>query len=492
MNSFILSKWSAFERVLLSIIVTLTALRLFSLPFYPFLDRSEARYALIPLHMLISGNWVTPSIDGHTPFWSKPPLSFWLTALSYKEFGINEFAGRLPSFLGFVATLWLVFWIGRKMRDRAFGLLSAAIFGSMGFVYFQAGAVMTDPGLALCVTLSMAAFWAAMTGTGKLSGYLVFVGFGLALLVKGPIGIVLPALGMLAWIVFQGQWREVFSRLPVVTGTLLMLAIAAPWYILAESRTPGFLQYFIVGEHIGRYLEPGWKGSLYEPGLKAPIGMVWLFAIFASLPWSVFVVWLAARHFWRKRPSLLWLRQHPDICFLLCWAVVPLIFLTFSRNLLVTYVLPLAPAFALLTAFVIRAARAERSLFAFALMAIAPLLGIFMIGFVQLRPDSISIPSQSRMIALWKQQRGAQDEPLYYIFQKPYSADFYTRTRAENIRTRSDIDDFPNKPPPFFFIVREKDVAWLSSASLQKATLIGSRNGTLLYRTRQAPAPSNN
>src|SRR6185369_17953834 len=87
--------------------------RLLTLPGYPILDRTEARYAYIGELMVQTGNWITPFIDHDIPFWAKPILSFWLTASSFSIFGINAFAARL---------------LGRGERDKEFGLIAASIF----------------------------------------------------------------------------------------------------------------------------------------------------------------------------------------------------------------------------------------------------------------------------------------------------------------------------------------------------------------------------
>lgn len=128
------------ERWLIGGIAGVLLVRLVLLPMYPIIDKSEARYATVAMHMAKNGDWITPTVDGATPFWAKPPLAFWLTASSYQVFGLNEFAARLPSYLFYLAITWMVFLIGRDVRDRVFGLLAACVFASMGLAFFLAGA----------------------------------------------------------------------------------------------------------------------------------------------------------------------------------------------------------------------------------------------------------------------------------------------------------------------------------------------------------------
>ena len=133
-----------------------------------------------PTTGLPSGDWITPTIDGVAPFWSKPPLAFWTTALSIRLFGPSEFAARLPMLLTVAATAGLTIDLGRVGRDRAFGLLGGCIFASMVLPLSMAGFVLTDQMLTLGTTLAMVAFWRAMTERNRLAGYLFFVGLAIA------------------------------------------------------------------------------------------------------------------------------------------------------------------------------------------------------------------------------------------------------------------------------------------------------------------------
>jgi 4-amino-4-deoxy-L-arabinose transferase-like glycosyltransferase len=136
--------------------------RLVTLPGYPILDRTEARYAYIGELMVQTGNWITPFFDHDVPFWAKPILSFWLTALSFSVLGINVFAARLPAFLLFAGVCWVTFVLGRDERGKVFGLAAACIFASTSLAFYLGGTVMPDPALMLGVTVTMASFWKAV------------------------------------------------------------------------------------------------------------------------------------------------------------------------------------------------------------------------------------------------------------------------------------------------------------------------------------------
>ena len=112
--------------------------------------------------------------------------------------------------------------------------------------------------------------------------------------VQGPLALVLVAAAVLPWSLLPAG-RAQACALPWIGGTILMLALALPWYVMAEIRTPGFLQYFIVGEHFLRFVDPGWQGDLYGTAHKRPYGGIWLDWLLATMPWGLAGLWLFLR-----------------------------------------------------------------------------------------------------------------------------------------------------------------------------------------------------
>jgi 4-amino-4-deoxy-L-arabinose transferase-like glycosyltransferase len=466
---------------LLYALAAIVAVRFLTLPFYPILDKTEARYAEIALRMVQTGNWITPFIEPSVPFWAKPPLSTWASALSYLMLGVNELAARLPSFFAYVAGIALTYRIGADARDRLFGISAALALASMGLAFYLAGAVMTDSMLALGITVVMVAFWKAMTAPDRTWGYLFFAGCAVALLAKGPIGVLLPALAIGAWVAWHNKWRDTWRNLPWIAGTALTLVLALPWYLAAERATPGFLEYFIVGEHFARYLVPGWKGDLYGAGRAFPIGMVWLFAFAAALPWSL--VFLRALVLKRERivvfPPL---GRDPFLIYLLCWALLPLVFFTFARNILLTYVAPCLPAFALLSAHALRAIGQDRDYRVPALAAIAPAVVLAFVIAIAVAPANPRLPSQAHVVAAYdKLQPG--DRALVYLFEKPYSADFYSRGRARLAPTVEDARRLIENPE-IYFAVSAKALSRLPAELRDRLEVAAAGNETLLLHRK--------
>jgi hypothetical protein len=206
------------------------------------------------------------------------------------------------------------------------------------------------------------------------------------------------------------------------------MALAAPWYLLAEWRTPGFLEYFLVGEHWQRFLVSGWKGDLYGSAHDFARGTIWLFAAQALLPWSVLLSLAALR--WKcGRSADAEERSWRRYCLL--WGLAPCLFFTAAGNILWTYVLPGLPGLALAAAAwldrdEIRAG-AEKLLAtglaaSFALMAGA-VIGLDLSGKAQAR-------SAKALVAEYEARRTGS-EPLIFLHRRPFSAAFYSGGKAE-------------------------------------------------------------
>lgn len=335
-------------RALLGLTLGVLFARLLSLATYPLMDTTEARYAEIGRKMVELGDWVTPWYDYGVPFWGKPPLSFWLTALSFKTFGINEFAARLPHFLLGALVLWLL-WQWAALLGRQVAVYTTVLLTGAVLFLISSGAVMTDMSLVLGTTLAMRGFWLGLYGPPaqrRREGWLLFLGLGIGLLAKGPLVFVITGLPLALWTLWNRRLGEVWRGLPWLSGFALALLMALPWYVLAERHTPGFLDYFIVGEHWHRYMTPGWKGDLYGHAHLAPRGSIWLFALEACLPWTLLLPLMA--WFGRRRLQALPAEQQLLRRYLWLNGLMPCLFFTMAPNILATYVLPGLPALALL------------------------------------------------------------------------------------------------------------------------------------------------
>lgn len=419
------------RELLCGVLVLGFLLRLLTLGAYPLTDTTEARYAEIARKMVETGNWLTPQIDYGVPFWGKPPLSFWLTALSYKAFGIGEFTARLPSLLLGIGVCALVFLMARAQKGRDHALRASVVFASSALVIASIGAVMTDPALLLGTALPMVAFWRAQATGSRGWGHAFFIGLAIGLLAKGPIATVLSLGPIFAWAVLGRQWPPPWRALPWLSGSALVVVLVVPWYWAAERATPGFLHYFLIGEHIQRFLVSGWQGDLYGSGHPYPRGTIWLFALLGTLPWSPWWLWRLHRE-GRSGFALAALRADRGWrLYLWCWLLLPMLFFTLSRNILPTYVLPALPAFALLVAdaWQARAERDPRERIA-GLGLVAPVALALITWLLWPR---VGFESQKELLAACRDDVQQQRATLTYYRQRPYSAEFYSGGRAERI-----------------------------------------------------------
>ena len=150
-----------FRRAVPVLIGLLLLARLIGMAVVPLMDTTEARYGETGRIMAELNDWITPWFDYGVPFWGKPPLAFWVTAASFKAFGVNEFAARLPHLAISLFIVGLVAWLaGRRDRDAALPTV-ALITGSFLF-FISAAVVMIDIELILGTTLAMAGFWLAV------------------------------------------------------------------------------------------------------------------------------------------------------------------------------------------------------------------------------------------------------------------------------------------------------------------------------------------
>jgi 4-amino-4-deoxy-L-arabinose transferase-like glycosyltransferase len=305
-------------------------------------DIDEGHNAEAAREMLMADNWVVPTFNFQLRS-DKPALLYWLQILAYRLCGVGEFAARLPSALAALVTVLITYELGRRLFDRATGFLAGLILAST--VMFCAAAHFANPDALLCAltTLTLLIFWSAYRRGSR--GWFVPVGMtaGLAVLAKGPVGIVLPATVTGLFLLWEGQLRRLWDR-RLVLGILAFLAVAAPWYawVGLETRME-FLRDFIGKHNLGRFRDTmeGHRGPLYYYA-------GWLLVGFA--PWSVFfgpALWAACRRSASAEPESEKVDQaRSALRFLACWIGVYFLFFSASATKLPNYILPLYPPMA--------------------------------------------------------------------------------------------------------------------------------------------------
>jgi 4-amino-4-deoxy-L-arabinose transferase-like glycosyltransferase len=330
------------RRAVLVLLAVLVALLFLDLPGSYLLEPDEARYAEIPREMLATGNWLVPRLNG-VDYFEKPPLAYWLNAVSISALGRNPFAARLASRLAAVGTvLVLLLGLRRDLGERA--ALWAALVCLSGPLFFGLGRTnLTDGALTFCLTLAVVAiyrFLRARENGARAPGWAALAGLscGLAVLAKGLIGVVLPGGALLLWCLIRRRARPI-GELLWSWAPVLFLAATVPYFWAVERAAPGFSWFFWIHEHFLRYT----TAEARRPG---PV--YYFAALFAAgfLPWTFFLGPVFAR---LRRGAARDRGRSADLWFGLFAAVV-LVFFSLSRSKLPPYILPVFPAAAVLVA----------------------------------------------------------------------------------------------------------------------------------------------
>lgn len=339
-------RWLTIAGCILGILLLL---RFVTIAHLPYLDPSESRYALVSKIMSEDGDLFTPKIykDGVViPFLSKPPLHFWLEAVSIEFFGMNQIAVRLPSFVSALIMLTLTCYTAFRLFNLEKAIISGLLLFTSGLFFYMAGSTLVDMTLSAAITGVMASF--LLSSQEKLQNerviwkYLFFFFLAMGMLTKGPIAIIFPGISILLWCAISSEWK-LLAETPWLKGSLLFLAITAPVFLLIEKSNPGFLKYFFINENLLRYLIKDY-GDRFGSGHRYPYGSSWLFLLASFFPWTlIFLPSLVGR----IRSGLI---KDKLLLYFVCWGFGPALFLTFARQLLGTYLLPSLGGLAIFTA----------------------------------------------------------------------------------------------------------------------------------------------
>jgi len=481
----------SFEQKIMLTLVFLLICRVLSMSLMPLNDSTEARYAEIAREMAETGQWITPMLDYTTPFLGKPPLSFWLTAGSMKLFGLSEGIVRLSSLVLSILTLVCVGVVYRKQSTTKAWIAVLALASSV-FFFIDAGAVMTDPALIFSTTLAMVAFWQVMTKKRAWDSHLYFIALGIGLLAKGPVALVLTVGSVLLWVAFQNKWREMYQNIRWGYGILITTAIALPWYILAEIHNPGFLNYFIIGEHFGRYLQSSWQGDKYGYVHAVPQGMIWLYALAGTFPWTPVAIHGFVSNRNKLNQLFSKLKNSAWMSYLVAFILFPLMFFSLSKNIIYTYAFPTLAPLALLFAELMAKQLSKEPRLQKTWLTLSALIGIVFLGVTWCffaHPEIIS-KSQKNIVRVWEDKKEPSSQHLYYWSQKaaPYSAWFYSRGKVSSLADASNFCELLKSSEKTYVVMNTReafDFPACADAQLQamQTFSVGKKSNYILYST---------
>jgi 4-amino-4-deoxy-L-arabinose transferase-like glycosyltransferase len=301
-------------------------------------DPDEGRHAEIAREILVSGHWLTPTLD-FAPYHEKPILFYWLAALAMKLLGVNEWAARLPSALAACATVAVTAWWGARFLDRLTGVLAGLLLATAGAYVVLGRLVVVD--MTLTWWIAAAFFYgAAWLLEGGALGWPIWPFYaliGVATLTKGPVAIVLAVLTFGLFVARPGLSRRL-RRFRLWQGLAILFAVAGTWYVTAALVAPAYMWEFLWTNNVQRFLA-GSGGHRSNP-----FAYLYLLPLI-FLPWSLFLPSVVLHN--RDAPR----RTAPrSIEFCTVWVAVVFVFFSLSKGKLATYLLPLFPPLALLTA----------------------------------------------------------------------------------------------------------------------------------------------
>ena len=467
--------YSLLRNPYLWVILISFTIRLATLNDYPIGDTTEARYSEISRKILETGNWVTLRYLNGEPFWGKPPLLFWLQAISFKLFGINEFSARLPSIFISLLIVNLVFYFAKIQLGKSQAWIASTLLSTNVLFLILSGSVIPEPLLLLSTTLSMIAFWQTINDRGKYWGYLFFIGLAIGLLSMGPFAAVVIAMPVIAWLIMHDDWRYQLQRFPLFTGTLLMLVISLPWYLMAEHATPGFLNYYIIGEHLNRYITQDWPGNMYGSTHSSFTGAIWLYWLAATFPMSLILLIALLTLIKRKKSKTVQILREDFSLYLILWIFTLIFFFTFTRNATMSYVFIIIPATSMLATKLwhikseqndINNKRARKSISFIALSGVLfPL--IFLATILFYMPSVADRNSEKFLIEDYKKMNNGGDERLFYLYDRPASALFYSHGKADVIYSERKIIPIIKQESKIFLAIPVSYLSHVSKDTMQ-------------------------
>ncbi len=335
----------------------------FGLNFYPLIDVDETRYAVIAKNLIGSRDWNSLMLN-YEPFLEKPPLYFWLVALSIKIFGgMSAFAVRFPMAILASFLTFFTYFFGKKVISRKFGIISALVLLTSIFFLILSHVAILD--IVLTVFVASALYCGVLTDfcEPKFKKYYwfyfyLFMGFGV--LAKGVLAFVLPLLIIFVYKLALKDVKEMFRPMHILPGVIVFFAAVLPWHIIMylEYGNVFVKEYFLL-HHFARFIDSA------NIGRERPF---WYFIpvfLLGFLPWTLVFIAAAVRGFNKladkfeslqgnlktKLACLFEVETNEQKLLLFAWLyfILGFLFFSLSSTKLPTYILPVFPAAALIT-----------------------------------------------------------------------------------------------------------------------------------------------
>jgi len=309
------------------------------------LDDADTVHAEAAREMVLNHDWVTLHANG-IRYLEKAPLIYWSVAASYRAFGVKDWSTRFPLMLGVLGLLLATYLLGTEAYGERAGFCAGVVMSTSLGPYLFTRFLIPDVLVGLWLALSFYFFLKSLNEgpPTRWTCWGLAAACGLNVLTKGLIGLVFPVAVIGLYLLFTRNLRHLLT-LRLFSSTMVLLAVAAPWHIIAGLRNPdqgtmrGFFWFYFVNEHFLRYLNKRVPRD-YD---TVPLLLFWALLLLWLIPWVAFLPQAVRAIRWRSRLDS---RQRTSLLFLL-WAVVILVFFSFSTRQ-EYYTIPALPGLALI------------------------------------------------------------------------------------------------------------------------------------------------
>jgi 4-amino-4-deoxy-L-arabinose transferase-like glycosyltransferase len=380
----------------------------------------EGRYGEIGRWMLVSGDWLTPRLNG-IPFFHKPPYLHWLEAISLATFGVNELALRLVPALHVGLMLVALYLAARsisteQMARRAVLMLGTSLSFLLGGQYIN-----HDMLVASWIGVAIWCFAFAFMAGAKPQAMLARLGFvacAFGMLSKGLIGIALPGLVILVWLIWTRQLKKVLY-LPWISGLALFAVIALPWFVIAQQKYPQLFDYMFVNQHFKRYTASTYNNPQPWWFYLAALGLL-------LFPWVIFALaQLRRKGIGTHDEAAPVAREWTALCWI--WAVSITLFFSIPNSKLVGYVLPAVPPLALLAAMGWQRSMAQRRR-APQIFAVLCVINVGLALAIVTQVGKVTRSGRAQDLAQVLACAAAPTDTIYVTGAYPYDLPFYAQT----------------------------------------------------------------
>ncbi len=444
------AKWCFYALLILFL------LRAVTMAFLPLTEPSEPRYANICVNMAKTDNFVEPKLihkGEMTTFDGKPPLYFQMGGIACKIFGYNEFSVRLPALLCGILILLITFFTVRKLSTSFSAWMTTLLLGATPFFYVFCGISLTDMTLCVSITGALCSYmlFSAAPDSEKerfslkkllipssmekfLYSNLFFLFLGIGMLAKGPVAILLSAMPLFFYVLFANKWKDLKNH-SWITGILLALAVAAPWYCIMQYRDHEFLYYFFVNENFKRFLFKEY-GDKFGSGREFFRGMALIWFIMCNALAVLLLAWQGRNR--ERRMQMLSSSDfknngNPLIAISVLTVLTNTLFWSLTSRIPCYYLLPTIPMMAIACVAMLERTkffdkgRAFEFFCLFCVIAgILALVGTA--GYVCIAKHiTVKYPQEafSMVMKIKKENPEYADTKVYILRKNPYNAEFY-------------------------------------------------------------------